>query len=308
MAQLFIYIALCVVGIILGIRILAALAEYIFTKKTQNSFSLNVTDGLPEYVEEPRDAELVGSQKSSMASYIFRKIPSLVTMWSFGVVLSMLFGGYMATANIDRLAAAGAAMQAGNTGLAISYMWPLGKSLVKDQYRASSGSHPILEKYKLENFRYLGMNGDFHIAMLPKFVTAGDIDKSIEPDDEEYSTVLYGNDVENSQDMCESLSGDIVVSLVSKEDWDFSFSHILSKRNINRENDIAEWFNDVDPLDNDNYMLNTKGNSDIESKLKDGDEYIADSKDGIYFDEDDIHDHVKVGFRCVAKWPKGESE
>jgi len=311
MGQLFIYFGLIIGIAIIAFRLLAKLGEIAFSSKKINSFVANDDSiNMPEVSPEGRDFEVVGARQSNYVNIIFKKIPSLITMWSFGIVLSMLFGGYMATANIERLAAAGSALQAGNTGLALSYIGPLAKSVLKDQYRISSGNHPLLEKYGLEKFKYLGIDKDHHIAMMKNFVTAGDVDRDLLPDNPDFNKILTGVQATEADEICSILSDsdDVKLSLINQADWKFSFSHILAKRNINRENDSVEWFSDKSQVDNDNFMLNTKNNKEFNEKLRDGSSFRGGSSDGVYFDEDDIHDIFPVSFRCVAKWPKGEDE
>lgn len=302
MGQFFIYIGFSVGVLIISLRLLAVLGEWIFTGEKKDSFSPNLSiDEMPQYTKEPREFELLSENSYNIVSLIFKKIPSLITMWSLGIVFTVLLGMYISTANIERLAAAGSAFESGNTGLALSYLWPMGKDIAIDQYRVSSGSHPMLKERGLKNFKYLSTNNGYHIAMMQDLVTADDIDPSIGIDDEDYGKMILGVEVEDAKEICENMSEDITVSLISKDDWDFSLSHILAKRNINRENGIAEWFGNLDPNDSDNFMLNLKGNKSLIAKTTDSDNFNA-SENGVYFDEDDIHDYLKVGFRCVAKW------
>lgn len=305
MGQLFIYIGFFIGVAIISIRILAAVGGWVFSGEKKDSFSQVNNDTMPPFTEEPRDFELQNTNTFNVINLIFKKIPSLIMVWSLGIVFTMLFGAYLSTANIDRLAASGAALESGNTGLALSYLWPMGKDIAKDQYRVTSGNSPVLKKNGLENFKYLGSDKEFHYAMMQNLVTVNDIDPSITSEDDDYDKKIIGAKANAAQDICEDMSEDITTYLIAKSNWVFSYNHILAKMNINREKDIAEWFSNEDSEDNDNYQINFKNNAGLKRLIIDKDEFHA-SDDGIHFDEEDIHDYLKVGFRCGAKWPKSE--
>ncbi len=307
MNTLYMYFGVCVGTLIIGFRVMAWVGEYIFSPEKKNSFDSTLSgEEMPPFSPEPRDYELLGDDDFNIVNLVFRKIPTVITVWSLGILISMLVGSWVSTKNIERLAASGAALEAGNTGLALSHLWPVGKDIAKDQYRVISGSHPVLRRYGLEYFKYMGVHGDYDYAIMPDLVTANDIDNSIKPEDDDYDTIIYGSEAENAMSICESLSDDVEVTLINSKDWELSLSHIIANRNINRETGIAEWFSDQNSNDNDNYMLNLKDNPTLIAKTIDDEEFHA-SEDGVYFDEDDIHDHLQVGFRCIAKWPKGEN-
>jgi len=311
--QFFTYLAVSLVILILCVRLFFAVSGYFiekfFNRGKKQSFTPKIGGEMPKITPEGREFEIIGNGKLSLLDYVLKKIPSIITIWAVSLTLSFSLGSYISTVNIDRTAASVTAFQAGNTGLALAYLWPMGKDLAKDQFRISSGNHPYLEKNGLqERFEYIGVRDDFHYAMMGNLLTASDIDRTITPDDEWYSKVIFGTTVSDAIEICKDISENVITDIVSEEDWEFSLSHILAKNNIERYPYVVEWFKNEDPEDSDNYKLNFKDNSDMRDKFIDGDKFKGGSKDGIYFDEDDALDITEISFRCIAKWPKGENE
>lgn len=309
MGQLFIYIGAGLAIVIIAIRLIGWLGAYFFLEKRSDSFTQTTSnDLLPEYRAEPREFELLSGSNYNFLNFIFNKAPSWIMLWGLRSLFVFLLGAYTTTANIEKLASAGASLANGDIGLALSHLWPVGKDIVTKQYRPASGNHPILEKYGLKNFKYLSSDKNFHYAMMENIVKAPDIDPSIKPKDEngepnkDYKKIITGAKNRAAQDICENMSEDITTYLISKKDWEFSYSHILAKMNIDRRPDIAEWFSDEDPNDGDNYRLNKKG---LELKLLEDGEHLGGSSDGIYYDEDDLINlnGFEIAFRCGAKWP-----
>lgn len=307
MGQLFMYIGAGIAILIIVIRFIGFIGEYLFLTKKSDSFSQTVADdSLPTFSQEPREFELLNESNYNLLNFLFKKAPSWVMLWGLRSLFIFLLGAYTTTANIERLASAGAALGNGDIGLSLSHLWPVGKDIVTKQYRPASGSHPILEKYGLKNFKYLSSDKEFNYAMMEDVVKANDIDPSIQPGDPDYDIMITGTKNRAASEICENISYDITTYLISKKDWEFSNSHFLAKRNINRRPEIAEWFSDLDPNDNDNYFLNKKK---LELNLFEDGEFLGGSSDGIYYDEEDLLDvgsknGFKIAFRCGAKWQK----
>ena len=295
-------VATIIIAIIFILRVLFAAFSYFRTTEKVNSFSSSSCDEMPGVNIEPKAFEK--RVQIGFWAHLLNKVPSVIAYRIVFLVIVFLSGSWFSTKNIEPIASAGAALSTGNISLAATYLVPIGRDITKSQYRISSGNHPTLEKFSLnDRFKFIGRDDLYNYAIMESPVIAGDIDPSLERDDTEYGKVIYGAKPENANDTCEQLSSDIITNLATEKVWDMSQANILVGLNIEKKSDEAEWLYDQDPKDNDRYMINFKKNSDLRSKLIEKGGFKADSKDGIYYDESDVHDFLKVSYRCSAKWP-----